>query len=166
MKKFIWALSAVLLIACGTRKQPYSKSSLSEFIYKSQLPSGCLQYSSAGRTSFPFDIASNPYLSANPKFLKSFAGQLLNYDQNLTQAVSSGLFSVFEGEHEIGLFGLEFNSGLSAAAAEKLLKSDNPDLNRFRIFRKNKLLIQLWSVDTHDSCFVSLSKAIAAKLDS
>lgn len=166
MKKYLLILVAVLAVTCGTRKQPYSKSGLSEFIYKNRLPDGCLQYSTTGTTSLPFDIASNPYLSANPKFLKSFAGQLLNYDQSLTAEVSSGLFSVFEGEHEIGLFGLEFDSGPSAAAAEDLLRSDNPDLSRFRIFRKDKLLLQLWSVDTHDSCFVSLSAAISAKLDS
>ncbi len=164
MKKYLLILVAVLAVTCGTRKQPYSKSSLSEFIYKNQLPDGCLQYSAAGATSFPFNIASNPYLSSNPGFVKSFAGQLLNYDQTLANAVTSGLFSVFEGEHEIGLFGLEFDSEQSAATADSLLKSDNPDLSRFRVFQKNKLLIQLWSIDTSDSCFVSLSAAIMTKL--
>ncbi len=166
MKKFLLVSLAILMVGCGKRKPPYSKSSLSEFIYKKNPPVGCLRYSTDRKNSFPFNIASNPYLSSNPEFVKSFAGQLLNYDQTLTSAVTSGLFSVFDGEHEIGLFGLEFDSERSAAVADSLLKSDNPDLSRFRVFQKNKLLIQLWSIDTNDSCFVALSAAIITKLGS
>ena len=158
-------LCFLMVVSCGNDDDDSDELSLADFVFEvQQLPEGCILASLKSDEDTPCGVQSNPLVSSERQFLDCFAGELL-HDEILVADVHSGLFSVYVGKDEIGVFGLEFSSPILASQGASLLRKENSEPQRFAVFQKERIVILLWRDDESDACFDRFKELITERME-
>ncbi len=138
---------------------------LEQFIFDQQeLPEGCIIKPIAEGDRLPCQIKTNPFISADRDFLNCFSRSFVR-DSVLASKVKSGLFSIYEDQWEIGVFGLETDSKKTAKLILDEMITNIPSQERGEIIQAGNLLIWLWHDRTKPSSFDELNQLIKAQIE-
>jgi hypothetical protein len=141
---------------------------LADFIFENhQLPGTCRLVPIEPGEPLPCEFKSNPFLSEEREFLDCFVRNFVSDNETLIAATRSALFSVYLENDEIGVFGLELESETSTNQAANLLQQEmqeTTESQRFTIFQKDRLVIQVWRDNETDVCFDRLKELIMARI--
>lgn len=171
MKKETRLLIIIFLIftSCVTtrkeKERANSKLKLEDFVFMEQeLPDNSKLKQVIDNEHLPCNAPTNPLVSSESSFLDCFV-KLLVRDATLTQNVKKGLFSVYENNAEIGVFGLETDSYKTA----KLI-SENIILNKHiyggsEIIQSGNIVILLWHDNIESKTFNGFKKLIYDEIE-
>ena len=137
---------------------------LEDFIFtEHNLPNGCKLKQVTINDRLPCEIKTNPFISSQPNFLNCFARSFTR-DSTLIQNIKKGLFSVYEDQSEIGLFGLETDSKQTAILILNEMKTKYPNEDGGELIQAGKILLWLWHDREKTSAFKELKKLIDTQL--
>ena len=141
-----------------------TKVQLEDFVFSpEELPEGCSLKLVASEDVLPCKATSNPYISSERSFLDCFTKRLIK-DSALVQQVTKGLFSVYEGDSELGIFGLETASEATTTLILKDIQSNNPDDQGMELMQSGNILIWLWHDQSKTKTFDELKTLIEARI--
>jgi len=137
---------------------------LENFVFQEQeLPNGCKLKPVASNDRLPCAATSNPFISSERSFLDCFTRQFVR-DSALIQSVKRGLFSVYEDQSEIGIYGLETDSEETTRLILNHIETNYPNDESGEFFQSGKILIWLWHDKGKPNSFDDLKKLIEAQI--
>ena len=141
-----------------------AKLELEDFVFsKEELPHGCRLKSVAKNELLPCEAKANPFISSERSFLDCFTRRLIK-DSTLIQNVKRGLFSVYEDQSEIGVFGLETDSKKTSKLILNDIMTNNPNDESMELIQSGKILIWLWHDKGKTNSFNELKKLVEARI--
>ena len=159
-------LLSIIIVSFLFISQPIdSKLKLEEFIFlEEELPDGCNLKQVIDTNNLPCNAKANPFISSDRIFLDCFIGSLIR-DSTLAQNVKRGLFSIYEDQAEIGVFGLETDSEKTAKLIVNRMKKKNPNDESSKLIQSGKIIIWVWKDKGENRSFDALKKLIDARFD-
>lgn len=141
------------------------KLELEDFVFSQEdLPLGCTLKTVGSNDRLPCEIKTNPFISEDPSFLDCFTKRLIQ-DKTLNRNITKGLFSVYEGPSEIGVFGLETASEKTTTLIHQHIKANNSSDASMELIQAGKILIWLWHDRERTNSFTELRKLIEAEIN-
>ena len=116
----------------------------------------------------PEGILRSPQLSSDPRVVES-VGSFASQGQLDGEGIRRVLFAVYEGESEVGLYGLEAASPGIADGLETRLRAiwaHNVSLERTRIHRGGAVLLVVWHDGVTPGCWEAVNARLVARLES
>ncbi len=141
-----------------------TKLELEDFVFsKEELPDGCRLKSVVNSDLLPCEAKANPFISSERSFLDCFTRRLI-MDSTLIQNVKRGLFSVYEDQSEIGIFGLETDSKKTSKLILKDITTNYTNDESMELIQSGKILIWLWHDKGKTNSFNELKKLVEARI--
>ncbi|MEP0265670.1 hypothetical protein [Dokdonia sp.] len=157
-------LSIIILSFFFIQEPIDTKLELENFVFsKEELPDGCKLKLVANNSRLPCKATANPFISSDRGFLDCFTKRLIQ-DSTLVQQVKRGLFSVYEGQSEIGIFGLETDSKKTTTLILDNIMANSPNDGSMEFIQSGKILIWLWRDREETNSFHELKKLINARI--
>lgn len=158
-------LSIIIVSFLCVLKPIDSKLKLEDFVFaEEELPAGCSIKQVTDNDHLPCNAEANPFISSDRIFLDCFSGNLVR-DATLAQNVKRGLFSIYEDQAEIGIFGLEIDSEKTAKLIINGLMKNNPNDESSELIHSGTIVIWLWKDKGENSSFNELKKLIKARIE-
>jgi hypothetical protein len=111
-------------------------------------------------------LRDNPYLSTDAEFVEAIAHSA-SQGQIGGEGIRAALYSVYLGESELGLYGLEAASVADANRLEGVLRgiwAHNVRLDRARVHREGKVLVVAWHDGVSSSCWEAANARVVERL--
>lgn len=141
-----------------------TKLELEDFVFsKEELPDGCKLKLVVNNDRLPCEAKANPFISSDRSFLDCFTKRLIQ-DSTLIQNVKRGLFSVYEDQSEIGIFGLETDSKKATKLILDNIMTNYPSDENRELIQSGKILIWLWQDNGETKSFNELKELINARI--
>jgi hypothetical protein len=112
-------------------------------------------------------VRANPYLSAEPEFIKAI-GRGSSQGRLEGRGVRLALYALYRAERDLGMYGLEAASEADADRLEDALRgvwAHNAGLGRARVHRGNKVLVVVWHDGVSPDCWEAVNSGIVERLD-
>lgn len=111
-------------------------------------------------------VGGNPYLSADAEFVEAIAhsGSQGRLDG---EGVRSALYALYDGEADLGFYGLEAASEADAdrlAAALRETWAHNVSIGRARVHRRDLVLVIVWHDGVSPECWDTVNAVVARRL--
>jgi hypothetical protein len=158
-------LVSIIILSLFFIQEPVdTKLELEDFVFsQEELPGGCKLKLVESSDLLPCGATANPYISSERSFLDCFTKRLIK-DSTLIQSVKRGLFSVYEAQSEIGVFGLEADSEKTSKLILKDIKKNYPNDESRELIQSGKILIWLWHDKEKTNSFNEIKKLIDSRI--
>jgi hypothetical protein len=120
----------------------------------------------AARLHLATVLRDNPYLSTDAEFVDAIA-RVASQGRLGGEGIRAGLYALYLGESEVGLYGLEAVSPADADRLEGALRgiwAHNESLGRARVHRKGKVLVVAWNNGVSPSCWEAVNSGVVERL--
>ena len=111
-------------------------------------------------------LRSNPQLSTDPDFVRSITGGG-SQGRLRDEPVRSALYALYQGENELGFYGLETETVEDADRLEPVLReiwARNASLDRARVHRDGRTLLVVWTDGVSAESWQSVNAVVTERL--
>lgn len=158
-------LAIIMLSGLFTSEPTGINPQLEDFVLASQeLPNGCTLKPVGDSENLPCKAEGNPFVSSDRTFLDCFAASLI-MNPSLVKNTQKGLFSIYEDQAEIGLFGLEMDTEKNAELVFEGMTAKIPNDNSIKLFQAGKVVLFMWKDQGQNDSFDEMQQMIEARIE-
>ncbi len=111
-------------------------------------------------------VPDNPYLSTDAKFVEVIAAGA-SQGRLGPEGIRAALYSLYSGEAQVGLYGLEAATSADADSREREMReiwAYGEGLGRMRVHREGKVLVVVWHDGVSPECWEAVNARVAQLL--
>ena len=120
----------------------------------------------AAHHGVPDGVCGNPWFSADAATVDSIT-RSASQGQLGGEGIRAALFAVYQGENEVGLYGLETGSTEQSDRLEGILRAiwaHNERLGRARVHRGGRVFVVVWNDGVSPACWQAVNRGVIERL--